>query len=607
MTSNEDTWRGRRADARPERREARRGGSDRKRRGGATRGRGRVQTDLLHSNLANEPISRQGVLMAGLGLAGMLVAARLADFQLINADRYQSEANARRLSSQKLYAKRGTIYDRNGTVLASSVECKNVYINPQLIEKGKRKKAISALVEVLGVDKDFVSDLLDLDTTFAYVKRQVDDADAEILAKKNIAGIEFEPSIKRVYPNGSLASQVLGIVNVDNVGVSGLEKQYNDILTGVDGSLVRERALDGTFIAGGAYKKVPAEDGMDIVLGIDANIQRVAEDALAEVVERVGAKNGSVMVTDPTTGEIVCACSYPTYDPTDLASASNADLNLRMVTDVYEPGSVFKSFVAAAAIEHAGMTPDSAMDVPAVVMVGSDQVRDADKRDYGLNMTLREMMRRSSNTGFVLVGEKLGAKGFDEHVIKDFGFGASTGIDFPGESLGIIKDRDEYDGASLGSMSFGQSLAVEPVQMVRAMSAIANKGVMTTPHFLKTRAGQEVDWTDGEERVISSETAAAVADMMLTVVDEGTGSSAQILGYEVSGKTGTAERAVEGSAGYQEGTFMASFLGFASSRDPRAMCYVTLDGTAAGSEAAAPVFRTIMETALPTLGIKPTR
>ncbi len=293
--------------------------------------------------------------MAGLGLAGMLVAARLADFQLINADRYQSEANARRLSSQKLYAKRGTIYDRNGTVLASSVECKNVYINPQLIERGQRKKAISALVEVLGVDRDFVSDLLDLDTTFAYVKRQVDDADAEILAKKNIAGIEFEPSIKRVYPNGSLASQVLGIVNVDNVGVSGLEKQYNDILTGVDGSLVRERALDGTFslvreraldgtfIAGGAYKKVPAEDGMDIVLGIDANIQRGAEDALAEVVERVGAKNGSVMVTDPTTGELVCACSYPTYDPTDLASASNADLNLRMVTDVYEPGSVFNS------------------------------------------------------------------------------------------------------------------------------------------------------------------------------------------------------------------------------------------------------------------------
>ncbi len=320
MTSNEDTWRGRRADARPERSDARRPGSDRNRRGESTRGRGRVQTDLLHSNLANEPISRQGVLMAGLGLAGMLVAARLADFQLINADRYQSEANARRLSSQKLYAKRGTIYDRNGTVLASSVECKNVYINPQLIEKGQRKKAISALVEVLGVDKDFVSDLLDLDTTFAYVKRQVDDADAEILAKKNIAGIEFEPSIKRVYPNGSLASQVLGIVNVDNVGVSGLEKQYNDILTGVDGSLVRERALDGTFIAGGAYKKVPAEDGMDIVLGIDANIQRVAEDALA----RSSASSTSITSASRAWKSSTTTSSRASTDPWCASAPSTA-------------------------------------------------------------------------------------------------------------------------------------------------------------------------------------------------------------------------------------------------------------------------------------------
>ena len=389
--------------------------------------------------------------------------------------------------------------------------------------------------------------------------------------------------------------------------MSGLEKQYDEILTGVNGSLARERALDGSFIAGGAYKKVPAQDGMDIVLGLDANIQRVAEDALAEVVERVGAKNGSVMVSDPTTGEIICCCSYPTFDPTDLASASNADLNLRMVTDVYEPGSVFKSFVAAAAIEHEGMTPDTEFSVPAVVQVGDDQVRDADKRDYGMTMTLREMMRRSSNTGFVLVGQQVGADDFDAHVIGDFGFGASTGIDFPGESLGIIKDRDEYDGATLGSMSFGQALAVEPVQMVRAMSAIANKGVMTTPHFLKTRAGQEVDWTDGETRVVSEETARAVADMMRTVVDEGMGKLAQVVGYEVSGKTGTAERASEGQNGYLEDNYMSSFMGFVSTSDPRAMCYITLAGTAAGSDAATPVFRTIMETALPALGIKPTR
>lgn len=578
----------------------------RTRRAASSRASERRGADAPSGWLSTELVSRHGLLAGGFLAASAIVLARLSEIQIFNTDWYREQANARRVSSQTLYAKRGTIYDRNGTVLVSSIECKNVYLNPSLIKKKQRRRAIDALVDVLGMDEDVVEDLVDREGTFVYVKRQVDEEDAELLAKKGIAGIEFEPAIKRVYPNGSLASQVLGVVNVDNEGITGLEKQYNEVLTGVNGSLMRERARDGSFIAGGAYEKVPAQDGMDIVLGIDANVQRVAEDAIAEAVERVGATYGSIIVTDPTTGEIIAACSYPTYDPTDLASASNASMNLRVVTDVYEPGSVFKTFVSAAAIEHKGLTPDTTFDVPAEVLVGSDIVRDVDKRGAAMTMSLREILRRSSNTGMVLVGEKLGADAFSEYVIDGFQFGKSTGIDFPGESLGIIKKRSEYDGASLGSMSFGQSLAVEPVQMVRAMSAIANKGVMTTPHFLKTRAGEEVDWTDGEHRVLSEETAASVADMMLTVVDEGTGMDAQMPGYEVSGKTGTAERAGK-DGGYEEGNNMASFMGFVSTKDPRVLCYVTLDGTVAMSYAATPVFRKVMEEALPALGIKPTR
>lgn len=578
----------------------------RTRRATSSRASERRGADAPSGRLSTELVSRHGLLAGGFLAASAIVLARLSEIQVFNTDWYREQANARRVSSQTLYAKRGTIYDRNGTVLVSSIECKNVYLNPSLIKKKQRRRAIDALVDVLGMDEDVVEDLVDREGTFVYVKRQVDEEDAELLAKKGIAGIEFEPAIKRVYPNGSLASQVLGVVNVDNEGITGLEKQYNEVLTGVNGSLMRERARDGSFIAGGAYEKVPAQDGMDIVLGIDANVQRVAEDAIAETVERVGAAYGSVIVTDPTTGEIIAACSYPTYDPTDLASASNASMNLRVVTDVYEPGSVFKTFVSAAAIEHKGLTPNTTFDVPAEVLVGSDIVRDVDKRGAAMTMSLREILRRSSNTGMVLVGEKLGADAFSEYVIDGFQFGKSTGIDFPGESLGIIKKRSEYDGASLGSMSFGQSLAVEPVQMVRAMSAIANKGVMTTPHFLKTRAGEEVDWTDGEHRVLSEETAASVADMMLTVVDEGTGMDAQMPGYEVSGKTGTAERAGK-DGGYEEGNNMASFMGFVSTKDPRVLCYVTLDGTVAMSYAATPVFRKVMEEALPALGIKPTR
>ena len=574
---------------------------------GANRRAPHTQTDLLHSDVAHEAISRHAFIMGTFGIAAIAGVARLADYQIFNAGRYRGEADARRLSSQTLYAKRGTIYDRNGNVLVQSVECSNVYVNPQLIEKKQRKKAIRALVDALGVDRDTVEALVDKDTTFAYVKRQVDQDDAEALMEKGIAGIELEPSIKRVYPYGNLASQVLGIVNVDNAGVSGLEKQYDEVLTGTNGSLVRERALDGSFIAGGAYKKVPAADGMDIVLTIDINIQRAAEEALAEGMENASAKYGSVIVTDPKTGEILACCSCPTYDPTDLASASNADLNLRAVTDAYEPGSVFKTFVVGAGIDMGTITPDTNFEVPAVVKAGDDEVRDVDKRDYGMTMSVREIIRRSSNTGMVLVGEKLGADNFDEHVLNGFGFRSQTGIDFPGESAGIIKDRKDYDGGSLGAMSFGQSLAVAPVRMVRAMSAIANKGIMTTPHFLKTRAGEEVDWTDGEERAISEEAAVAVADMMRTVVDEGTGAGAQIAGYEVSGKTGTAQRAGEDGGGYATGKNMASFMGFISTNDPRVLCYVTMDGTHQSSGAATPIFKAVMGEALPALGIEPTR
>ena len=570
-------------------------------------GRPRPQTDLLHSDVAHEPISRHAFIMGAFGLGAVLGVTRLADYQLFNAERYRTEADARRLLSQTLYAKRGTIYDRNGNVLVSSVECSNVYVNPQLIKKKDRSRAIAALVEALGVEEADVAACVDKDTTFVYVKRQVDQEDADALMDKNISGIELEPSVKRVYPYGNLASQVLGVVNIDNVGVTGLEHYYDEVLTGTNGSLVRERALDGSFIAGGAYKKVPATDGMDIVLSLDVNIQRAAEEALAPVVERIGATSGSVVVTDPLTGEILACCSNPTYDQADLANASTEDMNLRAVTDAYEPGSVFKTFVCAAGIDDGLITPDTEFAVPASVKVGDDDVRDADRRDYGLTMTVREILRRSSNTGMVLVGEKIGADAFAEDVVGKFGFGSASGVDFPGESLGIVRKRADYDGASLGSMSFGQGIAIAPIEMVRAMHAIANKGVMTTPHFLKTRAGDEVDWTDGEARACSEQAAAQVADMMRTVVDEGTGMGARIEGYEVSGKTGTAERAAEGQSGYLESNYMSSFMGFVSTTDPRVQCYVTLDGTAAGSDAALPVFKSIMEEALSSLGINPTR
>ena len=559
--------------------------------------------DLLHADMDHEPVPRRTFVLGALGLGMAACVAKLADNQIINGDTYRARADARRVLSETIYAKRGTIYDRNGNVIVSSVECQNVYVNPQLVTD--TDGAVDAIVEVLGLEEADARDLVTRDSSFVYVKRQVDQEVADELADRDIAGIQFETTTKRVYPYGSLASQAIGVVNLDNQGISGLEQQYNDILSGTDGSIVRERARDGSYIAGGAYEMTPAEDGTDIVLTLDMNIQRVAEDALAQAVETTHATYGSALVTDPTTGEILAACSCPTYSQTDLANTNAADMNLRIATDAYEPGSVFKTLVAGMAIELGLMDPDTTFDVPAQVKVGDDMVSDADKRDYGMTMTLREIIRRSSNTGMVLVGEKVGADRFAEF-LDTYGIGHNSGLDFPGESNGIVRARDDYDGSTLGSMSFGQGIAVSPVQVMRAVSAMANKGVMCTPHFMKATRGEDVDWSEGEVEVVSEETASEVTSMMVTVVDEGTGTKGQIEGYDVAGKTGTAQRASE-EGGYQADKYMASFLGFAPAQDPKVCVYITLDDTPNGSDQAAVPFQTIMASALSTLGVARTR
>lgn len=547
--------------------------------------------------------TRRGVVKGLLACAMGAGVLKLASHQIFYHDENIARIDARRLSAQTLHAKRGTLYDRNGNVLASSVECANVAVNPMAVKD--REKVVAALCDVLGLDEDEVRGDVSGDGTWVYIKRRVDAEDVEALESKGLAGIEFEPTIKRVYPYGDMASQVLGVVNIDNEGITGLELQYDDVLTGVDGSITRERAADGSYIAGGAYSKVAAQDGTDLVLTLDANIQRAAEDALAGAVERSGAHYGSIIVTDPTTGEILAACSNPTYNPADLSTARTEDMNLRVVTDAYEPGSVFKALVCGMGIDLGIMDADTTFDVPASVKAGSDDVTDVDDRDYAMTMTLREIMRRSSNTGMVLVGSEIGADSFASY-IDGYGIGALSGVDFPGENRGIVKGRDEYDGASVAAMSFGQSLAVAPIEVMRAMSAISNKGVMTRPHFLKAKKGEEVDWSEHDERAISENAAAQVADMMRTVVDEGTGSGGRVEGYDVSGKTGTAQRASE-EGGYQENSFMASFMGFAPTDDPKVQVYVTLDGTAYTSAAAAIPFAEVMAASLAALGVPPTR
>ena len=550
---------------------------------------------------SGETFSRRAFVMGALGALGVVAVGKLGYLQVYGDDRAENELYWRRIYNQTLYAKRGTIYDRNGNILTTSEDIYRVAVNPSQVED--KDKVVKALVEVLGVDETTCRAAVNGDT-YTYINKKVSTDDGDTLSDKGLAGIVLEPAMKRVYPYGSAASQILGVTDTEHAGISGLELQYDETLSGENGSIVREHAADGTYIAGGAYQKTPAVEGEDIVLTLDINIQQVAEEALAEAVTSSGASNGSIIVTDPRTGEIYAACSYPTYYPDDLENTRSEDMNLRIVTDAYEPGSVFKALVCGMSIDLGIAGPDTTYEVPTSVKAGDDDVTDSDGRDYGMTMTMREIIRRSSNTGMILVGSEIGADNFAEYVDK-YQVGQSSGIDFPGESCGSVKSRDEYDGASVAAMSFGQSLSFSPVEMVRAMSAMANGGVMTTPHFLKSQKGEEKDWSGGDVSVVSADTAAQVADMMKTVVDEGTGELAQVPGYEVSGKTGTAQRASE-DGGYQANSYMASFMGFAPASDPQVMVYVTLDGTANLSTVACPPFATVMSQALTTLGIKPT-
>lgn len=540
---------------------------------------------------------------AFLALMGV-VAARLAYLQIIKAPELASAARSQSTNVIALHAKRGTIYDRNGNALAMSVECQTVYANPTVVEDPSG--VADALVETLGGDKGDYMDLLTQDTTFVYLGRQVDQTVADELkarlAEKGLEGVYYLSDTKRVYPYGTVGAQVLGFVNVDGTALSGLELYYDDVLTGTDGEMVMEAGADGTPIAGGAFEVHEAQDGTDLVLGLDIDLQDVCEQVITEAVQTYSAGSGSVMVTNPKTGEILAACSTPLPDFSNLTD--NASLNLKPVTNSYEPGSVFKVITTSIGLEAGLFTPDTVYSVPPRVKVGDDYVSDVGGRDYTMDMSVTTMMVKSSNAALAqLAQDVIGADTFAEGVER-WGIGELTGIDFPGEVPGIVPSRDEYDGATVGSMGFGQALSIPAVQVVRAFGAVANDGVPITPHFLVWKGEEEVSWPAGDQ-IVSKTTADEETGMMRAVMQEGSGMLAQVDGYDFAGKTGTGEQASE-EGGYQKGSYVASLCGFANADDPEVLVYAALNHTPyLSSGSTALPFKEIAQQAVTILGVPP--
>lgn len=533
----------------------------------------------------------------------LLVVGRLAYLQIIEGQKLADAAEKRRTNVQTLMARRGTIYDRNGNVLAMSEECYDVYCNPKEVTDVDAQSKM--LVSWLGGEESTYRETLTQDTTFAYLVRKAPKDACESLRKELLsneyAGVYLLEQTKRVYPYGEVCGQILGMVNTDNVGISGLELAYDKDLAGSNGKLTMETGLGGTPIAGAAAEVEEPVDGKDLVLSIDVDVQRCVEEQIAGSLEQNDAKSGFAMACDPRTGEIIAACSTPYADLTRPQELTNEALNLKMVSDSYDPGSIFKVLTAAIGLESGTVQSSTYFTVPPTILVGHDIVADDDGRMDYMQMNLREVLRRSSNVGAALIAqEAIGADTFSQGVEK-FGIGQLTGIDYPGESAGIVKRREEYDGSSVGSMSFGQGLSIPMVQMVRAVGSIANGGKLLTPHFVVSISGQPLDWPS-KGTSISEDTAEKVRDMMRTVVEDGTATTAAVEGYDIAAKTGTGEEAENGK--YVKGRYLASLIGFAPASDPQILLYVGLNETPyLAYSSAGPVFSAIMGEVLEDMGI----
>ena len=532
-----------------------------------------------------------------------LIVARLIYLQLIVGPTYAAEADQRHTNIIDIQARRGTIYDRNGNILAMSEECYDVYCNPKEIADVDAEAVI--VQKWLGGDVVAYRELMSKDSTFVYLTRKADKDACESmrseLRAEGYAGVYLVSQMHRVYPFGEVCGQVLGMVDTDGRGISGIELAYDEELSGKNGQMIMETGLGGIPVAGGTYEVTDPIDGDDIVLAIDKDVQAFVEEEVVRAVAENKAKSGFCMVCDPRTGEVIAACSTPYADLADPASISDEALNLKLVSSSYEPGSIFKVLTTAIGLESGTVSASDYFTIPPTMFVGQDLVQDEDGRNETMDMNLREVLRRSSNVGMALIAEEaIGADALAEG-ISQFKIGQITGIDYPGEAVGLVKERSQYDPSSVGSMSFGQGIAVPMVQMVRAVGSIANGGNLMTPHFVLSVDGEDLPW-ESEGRSVSATTANMVADMMRTVVEDGTGQSAAVEGYDVAAKTGTGEQAQNGK--YLKDRYLASLIGFAPVREPEALVYVGLNETPYMSySSAGPVFSAIMGEVLADLSV----
>lgn len=534
-----------------------------------------------------------GILLA-LGLSGLV--ARLFTLQILQGSEFSEIARRQYESRAPLRADRGTIYDRNGTMLATSTPAISFAVDPQSVED--REGLVDALVDAFGGDRsDYVATIADTTRAFVWIRRKVTGEAIEALAGVGDRGLIRLTEPLRRFEFATVGAQIVGSVNLDNVGLSGIELAYDEVLKGTDGYMVMQRDAQGRRRPDVDLPKVDPEHGDDLELTIDITMQSIVEDELRRGVEQADASSGTVVALDVRTGEILALASSPSFDPNRVSSASQEGVRPRGITDTYEPGSTMKAITAAAALEEGVVSLTETIDGHdgELLLPDGSVVRD----DHPVErVSFAEGFRRSSNVVTATVAERLEPDLFYRY-FRDFGFGMPTGVDLPGEVRGEVKRPEEFGSETRAFMSYGYQVTVTPLQLATAYAAIANDGLLMKPYLVRRRLapdGEVIEQTEPVEvrRVISAETAATLRGLLVDVVERGTGRGAQTVGMVVGGKTGTAQRLFEGS--YQSSRYNASFVGFFPADDPRVVLLVLLNDPSNGyygGEVAAPIFSAI--------------
>jgi cell division protein FtsI/penicillin-binding protein 2 len=518
--------------------------------------------------------------------------------QVVAAPGLQDKADNQHVRTVRLDAPRGAIYDRDGQKLAVSQTMASVYANPSRI--GDPGEVAKQLAPILGYSEEELVMKLSEDSYSECLARKIDKSAGDKVEALELPDVWVVAEDRRIYPKGALAPQLLGFVGTDNEGLAGIEYQYEDVLSGTPGTMEVVSDLSGNRLATVSVEE--AVPGKSITLTIDEDIQFETEKVLTQTVEEHQAKRACAVVLDPETGEILAMANTPVFDANDFSSVEEPDRRNMVVNDQYEPGSTFKMVVTAAALEEGLVTPETTFTLGRDIQVYDRVVHEshAESIPETRELTVTQILAQSSNVGTVQLGLEVGKARLVE-MIRRFGFTEKLGIDFPGEADGQMLAAEKWSGTTIANVPIGQGIAASPLQLLAAYAAVANDGQLVQPHLVRDL---NRPW---KRQVVSPLVAAELRDMLTVTVEDGTGKQAQVQGYEVAGKTGTAQKVKEGG-GYAKDRYIASFVGMVPADAPRLVILVMVDEPAnqhLGAYVAAPAFAKIADFSLKCLGIGP--